>query len=227
MKDALGVAAYPACADAVHQQSPIALPAVNMPWAMGGTPLDATTLQWSNMAQTTSVINNGHTWLTAIEATPANSLTYGQETYTLKQFHFHAPSEHTLGGKSFPMEMHFVHQGGMAAFATVVALFVQESPTDNPELAKLWDAFSTCAQTQADPLAVSVDLTALLPKDTSHFEYDGSLTAPPCTRIVHFFVVTSPISASAAQIGAFNKALGTTDRPTQPVIDEMAVLYKL
>ena len=32
-----------------------------------------------------------------------------KRTYGLTQFHFHQPSEHRLNGKSFAMEVHFVH----------------------------------------------------------------------------------------------------------------------
>src|SRR6266849_3631697 len=36
-------------------------------------------------------------------------LGFGNTNYRLLQFHFHRPSEHLIGGKSFPMEAHFVH----------------------------------------------------------------------------------------------------------------------
>jgi carbonic anhydrase len=41
----------------------------------------------------------------------AGGLVYDKVTWTLKQFHFHTPSEHRINGEHFPMEMHLVHQG--------------------------------------------------------------------------------------------------------------------
>ena len=32
------------------------------------------------------------------------------DSFDLKQFHFHSPSEHTINGEHFPLEMHMVHQ---------------------------------------------------------------------------------------------------------------------
>ena len=36
-------------------------------------------------------------------------LSWKGEKYSLQQFHFHTPSEHTINGIQFPMEMHLVH----------------------------------------------------------------------------------------------------------------------
>jgi len=223
-----GTLAYPACADATAQQSPIALPSPEMPWVVGGMALDPKTLSWSDEVPIASTLNNGHTWLAAVAPTQENTLTYQGEPFALQQFHMHTPSEHTVGGKSFPMEMHFVHRGGNNAFAAVVALLFEESKDDNPELEKVWPLFSICPAAESTPVQdVTIDLRALLPENTSHFEYDGSLTTPPCTRTVHWFVVTEPIHASAAQINAFADVFGPSNRPTQPVLDEQSVTYEL
>ncbi len=48
----------------------------------------------------------------------------------LLQLHYHAPSEHTVNGNSFPMEMHFVHKhedGGL----TVIGVLIEEGGADN------------------------------------------------------------------------------------------------
>jgi carbonic anhydrase len=39
----------------------------------------------------------------------ASSVIGGKE-FGLRQFHFHTPSEHTVEGEHFPLEMHMVHQ---------------------------------------------------------------------------------------------------------------------
>ncbi len=225
--NANGDVAYPECANALEQQSPIALPSPEMPWAVGGMYLSPDVLSWSRHAEVTSIINNGRTWLTAIAKIPANTIMLRGESYTLEQFHVHTPSEHSMGGMSFPMELHLVHRGGSRAFAVVVAVMIEESAEENPELAKVWNQFSACPEAAPTMLQnVTVDVASFLPANTAHFEYDGSLSTPPCTRVTHWIVMTEPIFASSAQIARFKDSLGQTNRPTQPILDEQLVTYE-
>jgi carbonic anhydrase len=39
-----------------------------------------------------------------------DSITLDKQTWILQQFHFHAPSENTVHGKKYAMEMHLVHK---------------------------------------------------------------------------------------------------------------------
>ena len=47
---------------------------------------------------------------TTLEVPVNGSLTLNGRDYTLKQFHFHTPSEHRIDGEHYPMEVHFVFQ---------------------------------------------------------------------------------------------------------------------
>ena len=228
IRDGAGAPAYPACATSTQQQAPIAFPATSAPWATGGVKLDGLTLSWSKAAVATAVINNGHTWKALVGPSPANTISVQNETYTMSQFHVHSPSEHTVGGKQYPLEAHFVHGGGKGFAGVAVGVFFEEDTVDNAELAKVWSKFSACPQaTEASlPAATTLDLTALLPANASHFEYDGGLTAPPCSQVVHFFIMTTPIKASAGQIKALRDALGPNARPTQPVLNQKSVTYQ-
>src|SRR5262249_20410360 len=71
-----------------------------------------------------SMINNGHTVQDDYES--GSSVSEGGVSYRLAQFHFHAPSEHTLDGKSFPLEIHLVHVNADGKPALVVGVFVRE-----------------------------------------------------------------------------------------------------
>jgi carbonic anhydrase len=57
----------------------------------------------------------------------------------------------------------------------------------------------------------------LLPTDQSTYRYSGSLTTPPCTEGVKFNIFTKPITMSAKQIEAFEKAHDGNNRPVQPL----------
>jgi len=80
-----------------------------------------------------ALVDNGHTIQVSVEE--GSTLALNGRVYTLKQFHFHTPSEHTLDGKNLPMEMHLVHQDSAGGFAVVSILF--EEGKANPNIAKL------------------------------------------------------------------------------------------
>ncbi|NPA44306.1 MAG: carbonic anhydrase family protein, partial [Chlorobi bacterium] len=56
---------------------------------------------------TTDIINNLHT--IQFNVSDSNSIELNGKDYKLLQFHYHALSEHTVNGKYFPLEVHFVH----------------------------------------------------------------------------------------------------------------------
>jgi carbonic anhydrase len=67
-------------------------------------------------------INNGHTIQQNIEPGSFLTITGRDVRYELKQFHFHSPSEHEIDGKSFAMEMHFVHTSAEGALAQAIGI---------------------------------------------------------------------------------------------------------
>jgi carbonic anhydrase len=64
-----------------------------------------------------------------------------------------------------------------------------------------------------------VDVDPLLPKQRTAYRYDGSLTTPPCSDGVRWFVMTTPITLSSGQIRAFRDIIHGNNRPTQPAND--------
>jgi carbonic anhydrase len=61
------------------------------------------------------------------------------------------------------------------------------------------------------------DPRALLPRRRSHFRYEGSLTTPPCSEVVDWEVIETPIAVAAADIARFRTLIGHNARPPQPV----------
>ena len=64
---------------------------------------------------------------------------------------------------------------------------------------------------------VEVDVDTLLPQDRTTYRYDGSLTTPPCSEGVKWFVLANPVALSAQQIAAFRAVVQDNNRPTQPL----------
>ena len=167
-----------------------------------------TNIKWQPAGLT--VINNGHT----IQADVANggAIEVDGVPYSLVQFHFHAPSEHTVAGKRFAMETHFVHKNAQGELAVVGVL--HETGNANAALAGLWEALPKT--TEEKKQIGAFDLAAVLPRDRSMYRYAGSLTTPPCTEGVRWQLMQSPTSVSDAQVKAFNAIIKPNARPVQP-----------
>lgn len=67
------------------------------------------------------MVNNGHTIQENIKGD--NTFTNDAGAFNLLQFHFHAPSEHTIDSKSFPLEVHFVHVEQDGRLAVIRVMF--------------------------------------------------------------------------------------------------------
>ena len=159
-----------------------------------------------------SLVNNGHT---IQDTEPEGSrLHVGGKTFELKQFHFHAPSEHTIDGQQMPMEMHLVHKTTDGHVAVVGVMIVEG--THNENFAPIWDYLPTERNTeQRSP--VRFNAMDLLPEDHSYYHYLGSFTTPPCTEGVLWFVLCEPIELSVEQIEQFKAIIDHNNRPVQPL----------
>ncbi len=157
-----------------------------------------------------TILNNGHT--IQVNYDPGSSIELGGERYDLKQFHFHTPSEHSLEGKLYPLELHLVHQSQDGRLAVVGILF--EAGVENPVLQAVWDKMPA-TQTDAAATGVEIDAADFLPAVQSVYRYSGSLTTPPCSEGVTWSVMTSLVQASPAQIAAFEAIFEANNRPVQ------------
>lgn len=162
--------------------------------------------------------NNGHAL--QAEVPEGSSLTVGDKTWNLLQFHLHTPSEHTVDGQSYPMTIHLVHSRGEGLTdLAVLGLLFEEAEADNPALAPL---LAEVPQAKGDEVQVSgFDLASLLPENLNDYRYAGSLTTPPCSEVVSWHVVAEPVPASAAQIAALEAVMGDNARPVQPLNDRV------
>jgi carbonic anhydrase len=195
-----------------RHQSPIALVSSG---AGAATPAAGPQDVFSYKPSRISLVNNGHT--VQEDYDPGSSVSEGGVVYTLRQFHFHAPSEHTLDGRSFPLEMHLVHLDAAGKPALVVGVLVKEGRS-NSDFDVLFARLPQHSGEKVEPAGGKVEAAHLLPADRSHFVYDGSLTTPPCSEGVRWRVMRQPIEMSAAQIEVFRAVphLQHTNRPLQP-----------
>jgi carbonic anhydrase len=159
-----------------------------------------------------SIVNNGHT--IQVNNSAQNSINIGDQAYQLRQFHFHNPSEHTILGQAYPLEMHLVHQNQAGQLAVIGALF--EEGKYNPALDDVWKNMPTQVNVES-ATNNPIDVNALLPADRSYYHYQGSLTTPPCTEGVMWYVLSTPLTMSRAQIDTFRAVMSDNARPVQPL----------
>ena len=188
-----------------EQQSPIDL--------RGASPRNLPNINFSYNAFPLALVNNGHT--VQANAAPGSHITVAGHEYALAQFHFHAPSEHTVEGRSFPLEMHLVHKDATGRLAVIGVLFERGQPM--AALARLFASLPATAGERTAPSGETIDPAAILPANRVYFTYAGSLTTPGCDEAVQWFVLQQPVAISAEQIESFTRLYPDNHRPVQPL----------
>lgn len=165
-------------------------------------------MAWSKTADT--IVNNGHTIQLNFEQ--GSTLTVGKNSYALRQFHFHHSSEHLIGGKSFPMEAHFVHRN-FAGDLAVIGVLMAAGRT-NAAFNKIV-ATMPSHEGPAVKADTAIDPGKLLPAQRGYYRYSGSLTTPPCSEVVNWLLLREPVQVAKADIDAFAKLYPMNARPAQ------------
>ena len=159
------------------------------------------------------IINNGHT--IQVNVTPGSKIRIDGKAFDLLQFHFHRPSEEHINGKPSAMVIHFVHKNESGELA-VLGVLLQEG-NENPGIKTLWSYAPPKEGPEVAPDNVAFNPTNLLPREMEFFHYDGSLTTPPCTEKVKFFILKSQVNISKEQITQFPFKMNA--RPIQALND--------
>jgi len=194
---------YSACSG--KNQSPIDL--------TGFIEADLEPIRIAYRAGGTEILNNGHT--IQVSYSPGSKIQVDGFELELKQFHFHAPSENLINGKSFPMEAHLVHADKDGNLA-VIAVMLKEGEA-NKAIEAAWSLMpESTGDRQTLPDALSAE--AILPASRDYYRFNGSLTTPPCSEGVRWLVMKEPISVSKEQIERFTHVMHhPNNRPPQPV----------
>ena len=145
------------------------------------------------------ILNNGHT--IQVNVPPGSKLRVDAKPYDLLQFHFHRPSEEKIEGKPMSMVAHFVHKGADGKLV-VLGVLLKEG-NENPGIKTLWANMPLEEGPEVTPEGVKFNPGSLLPREFDFFSYEGSLTTPPCTEGVTFFILKSTVNVAAAQVTQF------------------------
>ncbi|KAG7396149.1 hypothetical protein PHYBOEH_002753 [Phytophthora boehmeriae] len=159
-------------------------------------------------------------------------------SYNLKQFHLHAPSEHTLDGKALDGEIHFVHESDDGKALLVVGVFLEKAARSDGWLTPVLDGLDHVNSTEThEAIIVNLKSYSTLVKKVikagAIFNYPGSLTTPACDEIADWWVVEKPIKISSADFDRLHKDLveyhitddGNNARPVQPLNGRIVSRY--
>ncbi|KAL3632512.1 hypothetical protein CASFOL_025496 [Castilleja foliolosa] len=124
--------------------------------------------------------------------------------FKLKQCHWHIPSEHTINGARFNMELHVVHMNSDGDIAVIGILYVIGLP--DPFLASVTPFISSADRNGTD-LGIVDPNSIRFPARAAYNRYNGSLTTPPCSENVTWTVIRTIRTASLRQIRALRDAV--------------------
>lgn len=176
----------------------------------GALSVDFPAIRYHYQEMPLKFFHDGHSL--GAQSTSENYFEYHGSRYDLLRFHFHTPSEHTVGGKSFPMELHFVHKNDKGHLAVLGLFFVEG--IHNKQIQSIIDHASN-EVAEFIVQGVNIDINDLLPNGRSYWSYEGSLTTPPCSEGVQWRVFRDVVEASPEQIKALRALMGENARPVQ------------
>ncbi|MCA1978296.1 MAG: carbonic anhydrase family protein [Thiobacillus sp.] len=189
-----------------HAQSPIDIRTAKVD-------KNAPALEFAYQPKPLALVNNGHT--VQVNEAGAGTLTIGGHVYQLAQFHFHTPSEERIKGKPYDLVAHFVHKDEAGKLAVVAVLF--KVGKENTALKPVLDNMPIAAGPEHSVAGVSVNPADLLPARLGYYHFMGSLTTPPCSEGVSWYVLTTPVELSRAQLAEFRTLYQHNARPVQPL----------
>jgi carbonic anhydrase len=192
------------------KQSPIDLV------AQKPTPGDAIKVEYK--AGDATIWNTGHD-IRVVPNGDAGGIRIGEKFYPLVNFHFHSPSEHRIPGVSAQAEIHLVHQLGNE-YAVIGVILTAGLPYE-----ALVPVFANLPVKACTRRTAKIDFDKILPKElSSYYAYVGSLTTPPCTEGVNWYVLDGARTIGAPDLAKLG-ALGPNARPLQRNPKPLDVTY--
>lgn len=180
---------------------------------VGAKPAKLPPIKFNYKPSALDIIDNGHT--IQVNYAPGSFIVVGGVRYELLQFHFHHPSEEKVDGKAHAMVAHLVHRNAEGKLAVVAVLI---DPGGASELIDtLWKNIPHDKDKEVAVGGTAIDVTKLLPENKDYYTFQGSLTTPPCSEGVTWFVLKTPLKIAGSEVATFAKIYPLNARPVQPL----------
>ena len=137
----------------------------------------------------------------------------GEHSYRLFQVHWHTPAEHTVEGKEFAAEVHLVHIGAENQLLVVGTIYALG---DADAVVQQMIAETIGAEAAGD--APQLDAATFTPPTGGYTHYVGSLTAPPFSEPVLWYLSDQIGAVSEAQV---EQLQGLTNGPNARPLQEL------
>jgi carbonic anhydrase len=196
--------AFKACS-AGHEQSPVDIRGARLN-------KNLKPIEFHYIAGPVTLENNGHTVIVHVD--PGSYIIANGVRYDLVQFHFHHPSEEAVKGKLSDMVVHLLHKSADGKQAVIAVRLGEDRGDANAVLSTLWPHLPTKTG-QIEKVTDMVSPAGFIPADPGYWTYMGSLTVPPCTEGVRWFVYEQQVSLSREQLRAFGALFKVNSRPLQ------------
>ncbi len=199
------------------RQSPINIIDVD---AVVDTSLTPINIFYSSDVKIHDVTNNGHSIQYNFEK--GDYITLGDINYELKQIHFHEASEHTINGVRYPIEMHLVHISKNNKIAVLAVLAIEG---ESSEPYTFLEKYLPIKKGETKPVNSTFDLNLKLPKNKEYYTYEGSLTTPPCTESVSWYVFKTPVTVSLKQVKLLQELMPLNNYRNEQPLNERVVKH--
>lgn len=196
--------AYRACSQG-EQQSPIDIHGARLNKALQP-------IEFHYLTAPLTLENTGN--LIVAHVRPGGYILVDGTKYNLEQIVFHHPSEHEIRGKLTDMEVQLVHRSSKGKMAIIAVRLTMDRGAPNAVMSTLWEHLPAKAGA-TENIATAVNAGGFLPADRSYWTYMGSMTTPPCTEGVRWFVMEQDISLSREQLRQFANIFRVNTRQIQ------------
>lgn len=196
--------AYKICSQG-HQQSPVDIRGAHLDKALQP-------IEFHYIGGPVTLENDGHTILVQVD--PGSYMVAGGVRYDLDHLEFHRPSEEAVKGRLTDMGIYFVHKSADGKAAIVALRLNEDRGNPNAVLADLWPQLPKTAGASGK-VTEMINPGGLLPPDRGYWTYTGSLTKPPCTEGVRWFVIQQELTISREQLRQYTAIFRMNSRPLQ------------
>lgn len=153
-----------------------------------------------------------------VDWTTHPSFTYDNDTVYLKGWHIHAPADHSVGGDRSKAELHLVHVDASGHEAAVMAIRLDPGNFNSTFFSQLPSMIGFDEMDIVTP--TTMEMESLLQGVlffNEFWTYQGSLTSPPCTEGIRWFVARQILFTGVEQMQAILGASTYSARAEQEV----------
>ncbi|CAK6974222.1 receptor-type tyrosine-protein phosphatase gamma [Scomber scombrus] len=144
-----------------------------------------------------------------------------------------AGSEHSVNGRRFPVEMqiYLYNSDDFDSLSAAIkerriiaamAVFFELGQKDNPAVDPIIQGLKRVVHHEKETNLRSFILRDLLPSSVdSYYRYTGSLTTPPCSKVVEWIIFSRPVYLSQSQLEAFYSIFTTEQQDHVKSVDHL------